>query len=131
MLQFTATTVKNMLLFEFGLCVAFPGIIIPALTGLKNECNMNETLSLTAEEASWIGSVGYIFEPLGSVLSALITDPLGRKRTMLIVNIPLAVAWFIMYQASNFTQIITANILLGLGVGLMETPIITYVGEIW
>lgn len=49
---------------------------------------------------------------------------------MLVVNLPLIVAWFMLYKASSVLQIFIANVLLGLGVGLMESPIITYVGEI-
>lgn len=36
-----------------------------------------------------------------------------------------------LYNASSATEIFIANSLLGLGVGLMESPIITYIGEIW
>lgn len=50
---------------------------------------------------------------------------------MLLVNIPLTIAWFMMHNASSVFEIFIANVLLGLGVGLMESPIITYVGEIW
>lgn len=32
-IQVLATTVKNFLLFDMGLCTAFPTIVIPALTG--------------------------------------------------------------------------------------------------
>lgn len=53
--QIVASTVKNFLLFDLGLSVAFPAIIIPALTGLPNEYNQNEPLSLTKEQASWLG----------------------------------------------------------------------------
>lgn len=75
-----------------------------------------------------IGSVNYVVEPLGSVMSALITDVLGRRRTMQLVNVPLIIAWFMMYNATSVTEIFIADILLGLGVGLMESPIITYIG---
>ncbi|XP_055307472.1 facilitated trehalose transporter Tret1-like, partial [Sitodiplosis mosellana] len=127
---FVATLVKNMLLFDLGMCIAIPGIIIPALTGITNEFNRNEYLSLTPSQVSWLGSVNYVVEPLGSVLSAIITDALGRKRTMMLVNIPLIIAWFMMYNATSVTEIFVADVLLGLGVGLMESPIITYIGEI-
>ncbi|XP_055303202.1 facilitated trehalose transporter Tret1-like [Sitodiplosis mosellana] len=128
--QFCATTVENLLLFDMGLCHSFPFIIIAALTGFPNKHNLNETLSLTPIEASWLASIGYISEPIGSLLSALITDALGRKVAMMVVNIPLVVAWFLMYSASSVWQIFLAIVLLGLGAGLMESPIITYVGEI-
>lgn len=60
-----------------------------------------------------------------------IIDPLGRKSAMMVVNIPLGIAWFMMYRAASISEIYVANILLGLGVGLMEAPTITYIGEIW
>lgn len=50
---------------------------------------------------------------------------------MMVVNIPLGIAWFILYRAASISEIFVANVLLGLGVGLMEAPTITYIGEIW
>lgn len=99
--------------------------------GLNNENNPNETVQLTAVQASWLGSIGYIMEPLGSILSGWISEPLGRKRAMMIVNIPHLFAWLLLYYSTTLWEIFLANILLGLGVGVMEAPIITYVGEIW
>lgn len=74
--QFAATTVENMLLFDMGLCHAFPFIIIAALTSHSNIHNRQEKLSLTDVQASYMASVGYIAEPLGSVLSAFFTGKL-------------------------------------------------------
>lgn len=84
--QVLASTIKNLLLFDIGLQVAFAGIAnnsetvdtnlhwechwffslfigiaIPALTGLKNAHNQNETLSLTPSEASWLGEYSFRF----------------------------------------------------------------------
>lgn len=74
--------------------------------------------------------MAFIFQPIGSVVSSLITDPLGRRRAMFIVNIPHVIAWYMMYNATSISAVFFANMLLGLGVGLMEAPILTYVGEI-
>lgn len=49
---------------------------------------------------------------------------------MLLVNIPFIVGWFMLYNATTVTEVFVAHSLLGLGVGLMESPIITYIGEI-
>lgn len=76
------------------------------------------------------GSIAYIFQPIGSIVSGWFTDPLGRKKSMFIVNFPHVIAWFLMYKATEVWHIFVANVLLGLGVGLMEAPILTYVGEI-
>lgn len=77
-----------------------------------------------------IGSLHYVIEPLASILSAIVTDPLGRKRTMMLANIPLIIGWFMMYNATSVTEIFVANLMHGLANGLMESPTITYVGEI-
>lgn len=103
-LQFVATTIKNMLIIDLSLCYAFSGIVIPALTGIQNDHNLQETLTMTAVEASWfgiiiffchpfilieyvhfiriviyvriIGSISYIIQPIGSILASLVTGKL-------------------------------------------------------
>lgn len=50
---------------------------------------------------------------------------------MMLVNVPLLIAWFMMYNSKSLLEIFIANTLLGLGCGLMESPVIAYVGEIW
>lgn len=61
----------------------------------------------------------------------LYSDHMGRKSAMMIVNLPLLVAWFMMHNASSVWEVFVGVALLGLGAGLMESPIISYVGEIW
>lgn len=65
----------------------------------------------------------YIFEPIGSLLSAVVTDYLGRRRAMMLVNIPYAVAWLMLFMSNSIVEIFVANALLGFGIGLMEAPI--------
>lgn len=55
-----------MLLFQFGQCVSFTGVVVGALSGKSNQ---NETLYLTADQSSWFGSMVYAVQPLGSLLS--------------------------------------------------------------
>lgn len=55
------------------------------------------------------------------------TDYMGRRRAMMVVNIPYAVAWAMMFNASSIVEIFIANSLLGFGIGLMESSIMTYV----
>lgn len=106
------------------------------------------------------GSIIYICQPIGSIFSAITTgeyifvrlrtffecirsfnlslcanfsqnlDYFGRKWGMIIVNVPFAIAWFLMYQAKHVSHLFIANSLLGLSVGLMESPVMTYLGEI-
>lgn len=96
---------------------------------------MNSNLLQNNDETNFylivsIASMALIFQPIGSIFSSFITDPLGRKQAMFIVNFPHVIAWLMMYNATSIRDIFIANILLGFGVGLMEAPILTYVGEI-
>lgn len=53
--QILASTAKNFLLFDLGLSVVFPTIVIPALTGLAEDKNPDEFLHLSPSAASWFG----------------------------------------------------------------------------
>ncbi|XP_050680042.1 facilitated trehalose transporter Tret1-like isoform X2 [Leptidea sinapis] len=63
-------------------------------------------------------------------MSGPIVDLFGRKNAMFLVNIPHLVAWTLMYFANDLPTLFIANGLLGLGTGVMEAPINSYVGEI-
>lgn len=143
MSQILASTIKNLLLFDLGLAVAFPTIVIPALqyknpvveTGnitaviIDNDGPM-ENFYLNAEQISWFSSIAFICQPLGGVLSGVLTEPWGRKKAMFLVNIPFVAAWLLMHFARNATEVIVADVLMGVGVGFMEAAVLTYVGEI-
>lgn len=49
---------------------------------------------------------------------------------MLVSNIPFIIAWIMMYNASEVWHILLANTLMGFAIGLMQPPVITYIGEI-
>lgn len=141
--QIIASTIKNFLLFDLGLAVAFPTIVIPALQ-LKNPVFENgnhttvllddgspvETFHLTSAQISWFSSIAFICQPLGGVMSGWVTEPFGRKKAMFLVNIPFVAAWIMMYLAASATQVLIADVLMGVGVGFMEAAVLTYVGEI-
>lgn len=50
---------------------------------------------------------------------------------MILVNLPLALGWFILYQANSVWAVFLGSVILGLAVGLLESPIYVYLGEIW
>lgn len=49
---------------------------------------------------------------------------------MMIANIPLAIGWFMMYIGGSYSMYLTGNIVLNIGYGLGQLPIIPYVSEI-
>nr|CAD7202134.1 unnamed protein product [Timema douglasi] len=76
------------------------------------------------------GSINLICVPLGCLLSGSLTQPLGRKRAMMLVNIPFIAAWIMYYYASSVGMLYTSLALTGFGGGLLEAPVLTYVAEI-
>lgn len=50
---------------------------------------------------------------------------------MLFVNVPIAFAWFILYNAKSVFAIFTAAVMFGYFIALVDSPIVAYVGEIW
>lgn len=61
-----------------------------------------------------------IAQPFGSLASGFLTEPLGRKRALICVNLPYAIGWVLLYYADTLATIYAAFTLLGLGIGLME-----------
>lgn len=76
------------------------------------------------------GSLSYLTQPVGALLSGPVVDFCGRKRANFLVNIPHLVAWLLLYFSWDLPSLFIANGLLGLGTGIMEAPINSYVGEI-
>lgn len=76
------------------------------------------------------GSIGLLSQIGATIFSGYFTDTIGRRYTMMIVNLPHFIAWILLYYAKSTTDIYISGILLGLGVGLMESAIMTYIGEI-
>lgn len=129
--QILASMAKNLLILDLGLSGAFPTIAIPVLTGLKAVAeSANDPLRFTEVQASWFGSIAFICTPIGSILSGWVTEPIGRRYAMMLLNIPHIIAWILLYRASSVTEMYAAAILMGLGSGFMEAPVVTYVGEI-
>jgi hypothetical protein len=52
-------------------------------------------------------------------MSGIILEPLGRKRSMILVNIPHIVAWLMFHYASSLRDMYISAVLLGLGVCIL------------
>nr|XP_049693679.1 facilitated trehalose transporter Tret1-2 homolog [Helicoverpa armigera] len=122
--QLIASMAPNLLLLDLGMAVSFATIVIPDLL------NAPGSLSFTDNEASWFGSLSFLTQPFGALLSGPLVDYVGRKRATFLVNIPHVIAWILMYFAWNVPILFIGNALLGIGTGIMEAPINSYVSEI-
>jgi len=75
-------------------------------------------------------SIPYICQPVGSVMSGLLVQVIGRKRSLILVNVPFLAGWLLVCTAYSFEQLVAAQVLLGVTIGLCEAPLNTYYGEI-
>ncbi|XP_073973311.1 facilitated trehalose transporter Tret1-like isoform X2 [Rhodnius prolixus] len=113
--QVVACTANNLIVLSIGLVISFPTILLGALY-----TNPQETLTLDDEQASWFGSI----------FVGLIMEPLGRKRSMILLNIPFLIGWTMIVFAESAGLLFAAGAILGFGVGCTEAPAITYIGEV-
>ncbi|XP_050536089.1 facilitated trehalose transporter Tret1-like isoform X2 [Daktulosphaira vitifoliae] len=132
--QVLATSAKNFLLLTYGMTLGLPTIAIPALYSDKGLNTISEkfsdTLQLSREQISWFSSINLICVPLGCLMSGTLTQPFGRKRSMVMLNLPFIVAWLLFHNASTVLELYLALGLCGLCGGLLEAPVLTYVAEI-
>lgn len=77
-----------------------------------------------------VGSILYVFHPIGSFLSGFLQEKFGRKRCMIFANIPSIFGWILLYFTHSVALLYASTIMMGLSVGFSEAPILSYVGEI-
>lgn len=70
-----------------------------------------------------LGSINLICVPIGCFVSGAVTQPFGRKRSMMMLNIPFFIVWVLYYNATSVTTLYIALIISGLAGGLHEAPV--------
>jgi MFS family permease len=73
--------------------------------------------------------------PAGCLLTSPMLDRLGRRRTMILVNVPALLGWLLIATASHsqpwiLYQVYAGRLLTGLAFGLVSAPTVVYVGEV-
>ncbi|XP_067006167.2 facilitated trehalose transporter Tret1 [Anabrus simplex] len=125
--QILAVSAKNILLLGYGMTLGFPTIVIP---NIQHNSNSTDVLRLSVEEISWFSSINLICVPLGCLVSGAVTQPLGRKKAMIFINLPFVAAWLMFHYAESLALLYCALALTGFSGGLLEAPVLTYVAEI-
>lgn len=75
-------------------------------------------------------SFAHIAHPIGSLVSGPICDRIGRRRAIMLVTVPLIVAWIVLGYSQSFLTVCFGILILGFCFGLKESPSVTYVCEI-
>ncbi|XP_021920752.1 facilitated trehalose transporter Tret1-like [Zootermopsis nevadensis] len=122
--QVLAMGAANMVVINLTLALLLSTLVIAEVHHSDAELSMDDTL------ASWFGSLPFFCQPVGSILSGFVVQWLGRKRSLMLINIPYFVGYVLISTAPSITVLFLANVLLGTTVGFTEAPINSYFGEI-
>ncbi|XP_008475505.1 facilitated trehalose transporter Tret1-like isoform X1 [Diaphorina citri] len=131
--QIMVAVAQNFLLVAVGMAFGMPTMILGALN-YKTATNQTKLespdLILDDEQSSWLGSILYLFHPVGAVISGYLVDLIGRKTVMIIVCVPFFLGWMFLYFAESVLIIMMGTISMGIGIGFCQGPIISYLGEV-
>nr|XP_018911743.1 PREDICTED: facilitated trehalose transporter Tret1-like [Bemisia tabaci]XP_018911752.1 PREDICTED: facilitated trehalose transporter Tret1-like [Bemisia tabaci]XP_018911760.1 PREDICTED: facilitated trehalose transporter Tret1-like [Bemisia tabaci] len=123
--QILATLIQDWLLLGIGLTLGVPTLVVGALYR-----NPASTFTLDDDQASWIGSIPFICNIIGSLASGPFQEQFGRKGSMILVNIPFFCAWLLLFYARSVASLYAASAIMGLCAGFSEAPLHSYCGEI-
>lgn len=97
---------------------------LPHLTGPDSD------FPVTAYQGSWIASIYILGSILGSLLSPVLVDRLGRKRSLLVFAIPQLVGWALIVPARSYVVLYVARFVAGISHGGVYNVSVIYLAEI-
>ncbi|XP_031769007.1 facilitated trehalose transporter Tret1-like isoform X2 [Galleria mellonella] len=97
----------------------------PALVTMEN----STTISVSKEEASWVGSLMPLAALVGGVVGGPLVDYIGRRRTILFTAPPFFIGWILIATAKIVHLILAGRVICGLCVGIGSLAFPVYLGE--
>ncbi|CAH1131854.1 unnamed protein product [Ceutorhynchus assimilis] len=120
--MFLAAFFAHSVSISIGITQGYSAIWIPQLQALGE-------FDITMEQSSWLASLGAVTNPIGSILSGVLAEWLGRKRAIQISSIPFVIGWVLIGLGQNIYWLYAGRLITGIAGG-MSTASYTYVGEI-
>ncbi|XP_032529147.2 facilitated trehalose transporter Tret1-like isoform X2 [Danaus plexippus] len=97
----------------------------PALVTMEN----STTISVTEEQASWVGGLMPLAALAGGVLGGPLVDYIGRRKTILLTAVPFFVGWILIATARIVHLVLIGRAICGLCVGIGSLAFPVYLGE--
>ncbi|KAJ3658146.1 hypothetical protein Zmor_009904 [Zophobas morio] len=123
--QYLSASTALLSMITGGMHYAWPSPSIPKLTQTNSSA-----FQITPEEGSWIIIMELIAPIPSCFFSAIITDNIGRKKSILSTSIPYFVSWLIIAFAKSASMLCLARFLAGLCDGVIFTVMPLYIAEI-
>ncbi|CAK9833643.1 Facilitated trehalose transporter Tret1 [Anthophora retusa] len=124
--QVLAAIVAQLGTINTGMTFGFSAIALPQL----QEQNSTIPVIEGSSEESWIASISSIGTPIGCLMSGYMMDALGRKRSLIITEVPALLGWLLIAFATNIHMIYAGRFFVGLGSGMVGAPARVYTGEV-
>ncbi|XP_017875465.1 facilitated trehalose transporter Tret1 [Ceratina calcarata] len=124
--QVLAAIVAQLGTIGTGMTFGFSAIALPQL----QEANSTIPIEEGSTEESWIASMSSIGTPIGCLISGYMMDVLGRKRSLIITEIPALLGWILIAFATDIRMIYAGRFFVGLGSGMVGAPARVYTGEV-
>lgn len=111
--QWTITILANLSVLSSGMALGFPAISLDQLKSTSSPTALN------SDQGSWFASINTITCPLGGLLASVILDKIGRKRTLILINVLSIIAWLIQVCADKentqtmYYQLLVARVIIG------------------
>lgn len=122
--QVLASFVANLGTVNTGMAFGFSATSLPQLKA------DNSFIKVTEDQATWIASLSSAGTPIGCILSGYLMDHIGRRKTLIITEIPLILGWLMVAFAQNVPMIYMGRLMIGLGSGMVGAPARVYTCEV-
>ena len=66
---------------------------------------------------------------MGCILSGYLMDRLGRRKILIVTQVPMILGWLLIAFASRVEMIYAGRLLVGLGTGMVGAPARVYTAE--
>ncbi|XP_011297405.1 facilitated trehalose transporter Tret1-like isoform X2 [Fopius arisanus] len=97
---------------------------------LYNCSTYSSSIRIDESQGSWIASMSSIGTPIGCLLTGYLMDLLGRKRSLIITEVPAFLGWLLIAFATNVEAIYAGRFFVGLGSGMVGAPARVYTSEV-
>ncbi|XP_043506075.1 facilitated trehalose transporter Tret1-like isoform X1 [Polistes fuscatus] len=124
--QVLAALVAQLGTINTGMTFGFSAIALPQL----QEANSTIPIVQGSSEESWIASMSSIGTPIGCLASGYMMDMFGRKRSLIITEIPALLGWILIAAATDIRMIYAGRFFVGLGSGMVGAPARVYASEV-
>ncbi|VVC39588.1 Sugar transporter, conserved site,Major facilitator superfamily domain,Major facilitator, sugar [Cinara cedri] len=128
--QIFALTTTYLFIMKAGIDSITPTVIIGAVTDNRNTDYNNPLSDLSEEQMSWIGSLVYLFPPVGSVAASLGQDYFGHRKCMMFSDVMNIATIGILMFANTPEFLYAISAVMGFNMGFITTFTISYCGEV-